>query len=65
MMLFKGYYGDIFVVMSVCDFVNLMYSMYFGFLFEYVFVFVLSVKFNGEFSFIEVENLENYFVVYY
>lgn len=37
-----GYYGDIFVVMLVIDLDNFMYSLYKGFLFEYIFVNLLE-----------------------
>ncbi|MEC8207156.1 MAG: aminotransferase class III-fold pyridoxal phosphate-dependent enzyme, partial [Pseudomonadota bacterium] len=61
----KGYHGDTFAAMSVCDPVNSMHSMYSGFLPEHVFVPAPSAKFNGEFSSTEAENLENYFAAHH
>ncbi|MCF2846932.1 adenosylmethionine--8-amino-7-oxononanoate transaminase [Pseudoalteromonas sp. ACER1] len=57
----KGYHGDTFAAMSVCDPVNSMHSMYSGFLPEHVFVPAPSAKFNGEFSPAEADTLESYF----
>ncbi|MCC9659710.1 MULTISPECIES: adenosylmethionine--8-amino-7-oxononanoate transaminase [Pseudoalteromonas] len=57
----KGYHGDTFAAMSVCDPVNSMHSMYSGFLPEHVFVPAPVSRFNETFDIHEAETLEVYF----
>ena len=57
----KGYHGDTFAAMSVCDPVNSMHSMYSGFLPEHVFVPAPVSRFNETFDIYEAETLEVYF----
>ncbi|WP_199524149.1 adenosylmethionine--8-amino-7-oxononanoate transaminase [Pseudoalteromonas sp. bablab_jr011] len=57
----KGYHGDTFAAMSVCDPVNSMHSMYSGFLPEHVFVPAPVSRFNETFDVHEAETLEVYF----
>lgn len=58
---YKGYHGDTFAAMSVCDPVNSMHSLYKGFLPEHVFVPAPVSKFDGEFNQAEAKTLEQYF----
>ena len=58
---YKGYHGDTFAAMSVCDPVNSMHSLYKGFLPEHVFVPAPVSKFDGEFNQAEAQTLEQYF----
>jgi len=57
----KGYHGDTFAAMSVCDPINSMHSMYSGFLPEHVFVPAPVSRFNETFDIHEAETLEVYF----
>ncbi|MCF6433901.1 adenosylmethionine--8-amino-7-oxononanoate transaminase [Pseudoalteromonas sp. MMG022] len=57
----KGYHGDTFAAMSVCDPVNSMHSMYQGFLPEHVFVNAPRAKFGGPVDLAELEQLEQAF----
>ncbi|MBS3796800.1 adenosylmethionine--8-amino-7-oxononanoate transaminase [Pseudoalteromonas sp. BDTF-M6] len=57
----KGYHGDTFAAMSVCDPVNSMHSMYRGFLPEQIFVPQPVSAFNGDFDEQEAEQLAHYF----
>ncbi len=57
----KGYHGDTFAAMSVCDPVNSMHSLYQGFLPQHIFVNAPKSRFHGEFSLSEVEHLEQKF----
>ena len=59
---FKGYHGDTFAAMSVCDPINSMHSLYAGFLPEHIFVPAPSSQFNGEFNQAEADELESYFL---
>lgn len=59
---FKGYHGDTFAAMSVCDPVNSMHSLYSGFLPEHVFVPAPISQFNDEFNQAEADELEHYFL---
>jgi len=59
---FKGYHGDTFAAMSVCDPVNSMHSLYSGFLPEHVFVPAPVSQFNDEFNQAESDELEHYFL---
>ncbi|TMP71704.1 adenosylmethionine--8-amino-7-oxononanoate transaminase [Pseudoalteromonas sp. S1609] len=59
---FKGYHGDTFAAMSVCDPVNSMHSLYSGFLPEHVFVPAPVSQFNDEFNQAEADELEHYFL---
>ncbi|WP_076924621.1 adenosylmethionine--8-amino-7-oxononanoate transaminase [Pseudoalteromonas sp. EB27] len=58
---YKGYHGDTFAAMSVCDPVNSMHSLYSGFLPEHVFVPAPVSKFGSEFNQAEAQELEAYF----
>ncbi|WP_404343101.1 adenosylmethionine--8-amino-7-oxononanoate transaminase [Pseudoalteromonas mariniglutinosa] len=57
----KGYHGDTFAAMSVCDPVNSMHSLYTGFLPEHIFVPAPQSQFKNEFNQQEVTLLEDYF----
>ncbi|GAP75130.1 adenosylmethionine--8-amino-7-oxononanoate transaminase [Pseudoalteromonas sp. CO325X] len=57
----KGYHGDTFAAMSVCDPVNSMHSMYRGFLPEQIFVPPPRSRFNEHFDAEEAHTLEQYF----
>ncbi|MDK2595069.1 adenosylmethionine--8-amino-7-oxononanoate transaminase [Pseudoalteromonas obscura] len=57
----KGYHGDTFAAMSVCDPVNSMHSMYQGFLPEHVFVEAPQSKFNAQQEEAELATLEQAF----
>ncbi|MBQ4832397.1 adenosylmethionine--8-amino-7-oxononanoate transaminase [Pseudoalteromonas sp. MMG010] len=59
---FKGYHGDTFAAMSVCDPINSMHSLYKGFLPEHVFVPAPVSKFSGTFAKHEAQELERYFI---
>lgn len=59
---FKGYHGDTFAAMSVCDPVNSMHSLYSGFLPEHVFVPAPVSQFHDEFNQAEADELEHYFL---
>lgn len=59
---FKGYHGDTFAAMSVCDPVNSMHSLYSGFLPEHVFVPAPVSQFNDKFNQAEADELEHYFL---
>jgi adenosylmethionine-8-amino-7-oxononanoate aminotransferase len=59
---FKGYHGDTFAAMSVCDPVNSMHSLYSGFLPEHVFVPAPVSQFHDEFNQAEADKLEHYFL---
>ena len=59
---FKGYHGDTFAAMSVCDPINSMHSLYSGFLPEHVFVPAPISQFNDEFNQAEADELEHYFL---
>ena len=59
---FKGYHGDTFAAMSVCDPVNSMHSLYSGFLPEHVFVPAPVSQFHEEFNQAEADELEHYFL---
>ena len=59
---FKGYHGDTFAAMSVCDPINSMHSLYAGFLPEHIFVPAPSSQFSGEFNQAEADELESYFL---
>ena len=54
----KGYHGDTFAAMSVCDPVNSMHSMYQGFLPEHIFVEAPKAGFNDNENEAELEALE-------
>ncbi len=58
---YKGYHGDTFAAMSVCDPVNSMHSMYQGFLPQHVFVPAPHSPFGGEFDDNEANVLRKYF----
>ncbi len=58
---YKGYHGDTFAAMSVCDPVNSMHSLYKGFLPEHVFVPAPASKFSSTFEQSEARELEQYF----
>lgn len=57
----KGYHGDTFAAMSVCDPVNSMHSMYQGFLPEHVFVPAPVSRFDDAFDPTELHQLEAIF----
>ena len=57
----KGYHGDTFAAMSVCDPVNSMHSMYRGFLPEQIFVPPPRSRFHERFDAEEAHTLEQYF----
>ena len=57
----KGYHGDTFAAMSVCDPVNSMHSMYQGFLPQQVFVPQPSCGFYDTFDEQEAQQLEGFF----
>ncbi|NOU49072.1 adenosylmethionine--8-amino-7-oxononanoate transaminase [Pseudoalteromonas sp. JBTF-M23] len=58
----KGYHGDTFAAMSVCDPVNSMHSMYQGFLPEHIFVAAPKAKFDEQPSQQELDSLEQAFL---
>ncbi|KZW98713.1 adenosylmethionine-8-amino-7-oxononanoate aminotransferase [Pseudoalteromonas luteoviolacea] len=57
----KGYHGDTFAAMSVCDPVNSMHSMYQGFLPEHIFVEAPTSGFDQELKESELDALEGAF----
>ncbi|WMN60082.1 adenosylmethionine--8-amino-7-oxononanoate transaminase [Pseudoalteromonas xiamenensis] len=57
----KGYHGDTFAAMSVCDPINSMHSMYKGFLPEHIFVEAPKSAFYSNFDELELEQLEDAF----
>lgn len=57
----KGYHGDTFAAMSVCDPVNSMHSMYQGFLPQHIFVPAPKVPFDKTLECDDIEQLESYF----
>ena len=57
----KGYHGDTFAAMSVCDPVNSMHSMYQGFLPEHIFVEAPKANFYDSQNDAELEALERVF----
>jgi adenosylmethionine-8-amino-7-oxononanoate aminotransferase len=57
----KGYHGDTFAAMSVCDPVNSMHSMYQGFLPEHIFVPAPTSPFAGDINTQELTQLEHSF----
>lgn len=61
MALSKGYHGDTFAAMSVCDPVNSMHSLYKGFLPEHYFVPAPTSRFNDSFNSSEIKVLEQHF----
>ncbi len=61
----KGYHGDTFAAMSVCDPVNSMHSMYQGFLPEHIFVPAPSGRFNEGAVEEELQQLEASFVAHH
>lgn len=61
----KGYHGDTFAAMSVCDPVNSMHSLYSGFLPEHVFVPAPVSQFGERFDTNEAEQLEHYFKLHH
>lgn len=61
MALSKGYHGDTFAAMSVCDPVNSMHSLYKGFLPEHYFVPAPKSKFGDAFDRSERDVLAQYF----
>ncbi|MFY8349491.1 adenosylmethionine--8-amino-7-oxononanoate transaminase [Pseudoalteromonas sp. SSM20] len=61
MALSKGYHGDTFAAMSVCDPVNSMHSLYKGFLPEHYFVPAPTSRFNDAFDESEIKVLEQHF----
>ncbi|RXE96044.1 adenosylmethionine--8-amino-7-oxononanoate transaminase [Pseudoalteromonas sp. PS5] len=61
----KGYHGDTFAAMSVCDPVNSMHAMYQGFLPEQVFVEAPSSKFEGTQCQEELNQLEAAFAAHH
>ncbi|MGB0985996.1 MAG: adenosylmethionine--8-amino-7-oxononanoate transaminase [Pseudoalteromonas spongiae] len=61
MALSKGYHGDTFAAMSVCDPVNSMHSLYKGFLPEHYFVPAPKSKFGDAFDRAERDILAQYF----
>ena len=61
----KGYHGDTFAAMSVCDPVNSMHSLYSGFLPEHVFVPAPVSQFGELFDDNEAEQLEQYFKLHH
>lgn len=58
---YKGYHGDTFAAMSVCDPINSMHSLYKGFLPEHVFVPAPVSSFTSRFDQNERKELERYF----
>ena len=58
----KGYHGDTFAAMSVCDPINSMHSLYQGFLPEHIFSPAPISRFDGEFDKTELDILENHFI---
>ncbi|MFC3031332.1 adenosylmethionine--8-amino-7-oxononanoate transaminase [Pseudoalteromonas fenneropenaei] len=61
----KGYHGDTFAAMSVCDPVNSMHSMYQGFLPEHVFVPAPQTSFFAQPNELELLQLREYFVTHH
>jgi adenosylmethionine-8-amino-7-oxononanoate aminotransferase len=57
----KGYHGDTFAAMSVCDPINSMHSLYQGFLPQHHFVPAPQSTFDGEFNSSELIQLEAHF----
>lgn len=58
----KGYHGDTFAAMSVCDPINSMHSLYQGFLPEHIFSPAPISSFDGEFDNTELDTLETHFI---
>ncbi len=58
----KGYHGDTFAAMSVCDPINSMHSLYQGFLPEHIFAPAPKSQFGQEFDKNELLILEEYFI---
>lgn len=58
---FKGYHGDTFAAMSVCDPVNSMHSLYEGFLPEHIFVPAPKSAFTSDYNEQESIQLADYF----
>jgi len=58
----KGYHGDTFAAMSVCDPINSMHSLYKGFLPEHIFTPAPSSAFKSVFDNNELDILESYFI---
>ncbi|WP_042144191.1 MULTISPECIES: adenosylmethionine--8-amino-7-oxononanoate transaminase [unclassified Pseudoalteromonas] len=58
----KGYHGDTFAAMSVCDPINSMHSLYQGFLPEHIFSPAPISPFDGEFDNTELDTLETHFI---
>ena len=58
---YKGYHGDTFAAMSVCDPINSMHSLYQGFLPEHVFVPAPVSRFGQTFDQQEAQHLAQYF----
>lgn len=61
----KGYHGDTFAAMSVCDPINSMHSMYQGFLPEHIFVPAPSSPFYGDANQNELDELEKMFELHH
>ncbi|CAH9058323.1 Adenosylmethionine-8-amino-7-oxononanoate aminotransferase [Pseudoalteromonas holothuriae] len=61
----KGYHGDTFAAMSVCDPINSMHSMYRGFLPEHIFVDAPKAKFGDTIDQDELETLESAFAAHH
>jgi adenosylmethionine-8-amino-7-oxononanoate aminotransferase len=61
----KGYHGDTFAAMSVCDPINSMHSLYQGFLPQHHFVPAPQSTFDGEFNSSELIQLEAHFKQYH
>lgn len=62
---YKGYHGDTFAAMSVCDPVNSMHSLYSGFLPEHIFVPAPISQFGQSFDQSEAEQLAEHFSKYH
>jgi len=58
----KGYHGDTFAAMSVCDPINSMHSLYQGFLPEHIFSPAPVSRFGGQFNKTELDILETHFM---
>ncbi|MDN3377439.1 MULTISPECIES: adenosylmethionine--8-amino-7-oxononanoate transaminase [unclassified Pseudoalteromonas] len=61
----KGYHGDTFAAMSVCDPINSMHSLYSGFLPEHVFVPAPVSQFGQTFDHHEAHQLAEYFAAHH
>ncbi|PAJ73651.1 adenosylmethionine--8-amino-7-oxononanoate transaminase [Pseudoalteromonas sp. NBT06-2] len=61
----KGYHGDTFAAMSICDPINSMHALYQDFLPQHIFAPAPISSFDAEFDANELNILENYFIAHH